>query len=205
MGFTSTYSDIDVTDQYTKTIKYNVNGFYNDETELGLLSVFCFNKWLPVAAISPKHKQKVFDKVGVGALYLVHTPESSGKKSLFYVDKTGKLLSFDKSKKSLISISQAESVAERMKNLASHHKNTADIRLLAENVINSKLQDGASYTLYRFTDNSWEKQETKPVVNNKLSFRSLYQDGIYLAALENDTQINSKRPFILIGGKVVFI
>ncbi|RXM39377.1 hypothetical protein BOQ62_11930 [Chryseobacterium sp. CH21] len=205
MGFTSTYSDIDVTDQYTKTIKYNVNGFYNDKTELGLLSVFCFNKWLPVAAISPKHKQKVFDKVGVGALYLVHTPESSGKKSLFYVDKNGKLLSFDKSKKSLISISQAESVAERMKNLASHHKNTADINALAEKIIGSKLQDGTSYTLYRFADNSWEKQETKSVVNNTLSFTSRYQDGIYLTALENDHQINSKRPFILIGGKVVFI
>ncbi len=205
MGFTSTYSDIDVTDQYTKTIRYNVNGFYDDKTELGLLSVFCFNKWLPVAAISPKHKQKVFDKVGVGALYLVHTPESSGKKSLFYVDKNGKLLFFDQSKKSPISISQAESVVERMRNLAYDHKNTSDIRSLAEKTIHAKLQDGTSYTLYRFTDNNWEKQETRSVVNSRLSFASRYQDGIYLAALEKDDNINSRRPFILIGGQIVFI
>ncbi|MFP3541326.1 hypothetical protein, partial [Pseudomonas sp. SIMBA_044] len=88
--------------------------------ELALLSVFSYNKWLPIAAISPKRKQMVFDKVGVGALYLVHTPDNSGKKSLFYVDKTGKLLFFDKAKTSAINITQTESTATRMKNMAAN-------------------------------------------------------------------------------------
>ncbi|MCW3161642.1 transglutaminase domain-containing protein [Chryseobacterium oryctis] len=206
MGFTSTYSDIDVTDKYTKTIKYNVNGFYNDKTEVALLSVFSFNRWLPIAAISPKNKQMVFDKVGVGALYLVHTEDdNNSKKSLFYVNKEGKLLFFDKSKRSKIDISQTESVTTKLRNLAINNRNSPNIQPLVNKAIDTKLEDGVSYTLYKLTDSSWEKQETKSVVNNKLSFSAQYQDGIYLAALEKDNNINSKRAFILIGGKVVFI
>ncbi|MEN4759510.1 MULTISPECIES: transglutaminase domain-containing protein [unclassified Chryseobacterium] len=205
MGFTSTYSDIDVTDQYAKTIKYNVNGFYNDKTEIALLSVFSFNKWLPIAAISPKHKQMVFDKIGVGALYLVHSPDNYSKKALFYVDKSGKLLFFDKSKTSTITISQTESIATRLKNMAAENRNANNIASLAQNTINSKLENGKVYTLYKLSDSNWEKQETKSVANNKLSFSGQYQDGIYMTAPEKEEKINSKRPFIVAGGKVVFI
>ncbi|MFP3663105.1 hypothetical protein SB768_32230, partial [Burkholderia sp. SIMBA_043] len=90
-------------------------------------------------------------------------------------DKTGKLLFFDKAKTSAINITQTESTATRMKNMAANNRNASNMAALAQNTINSKLENGKSYTLYKLTDSSWEKQETKPVANNTLSFSSKYQ------------------------------
>ncbi|WP_164465157.1 transglutaminase-like domain-containing protein [Chryseobacterium lactis] len=207
LGLNFTYTDTDVTDLYTPTTKVDTKSFFKKETNLVILSVFNTGIWIPVAAISPKHNQQVFDKIGVGGLYLISSLDknNSNKSFCIYINKAGQIKQFNTQKRSVIKLDRDMSIEqEQLVAIAKYGWNDYKKLEKVAEYSKSTLLDKVPYTLYCW-NNGWKTMENEVANNRTVSFRNKYEDGIYMILPEKEKINEKKRPFILIEGKVVFI
>lgn len=202
----TTFTDLDVTSQYVRTIDFDIRSAFKKSGKLLILSVLNNSKWASVSAISPGNNDFVFHDIGVENLYFISSPDKKKDLFLFYVDKSGKVSDFTSTRKSKISIQRDRSVLQQQMEYINNHG--WDLPEAIKNLPlteKANLTDSLEYQLYGLSEGQWKLLETKTPINQKIITSQTYVDGLYLLTQKNTGITQKTRPFVFLRGKVLFI
>ena len=202
----TTFTDIDVTNQYVKTIDFNIKSIFKRPSDVLLLNVFNGGKWVPVSAISPQNKQYEFNNIGVENLYLISSINYKYNLFLFYVDRFGKVSKFDKGEKQRILIKRDRSIVQQQLDYINNNgwNLPKSIKNLSQDAT-PNLSDKIEYQIFELKNGVWKLLENKTPKNKEIITEYAYPDGLYIITPKN-VGINSKtRPFVFLKGEIIFI
>lgn len=201
-----TFTDIDVTDQYVKTIDFNTQHVFKTPARVLLLSVLNLGRWTPVAAISPEEKKYEFKNIGVENLYLISSLSDKKDKFVIYVDKTGNVHRFNSKNKNKIKIDRDRSIFQQQLDYTNKYGWNLPDSIKNLSVIETPcLSDDKEYQIFGMIKGDWKLLETKIPKHKEIISDRSYSDGLYVV-IEKDLEITLKtRPFIFLNGKTIFI